>query len=228
MSLVFDLAQGWSKGLRLAFEDTAASQLMNLDETCHVKQVHGNRVLPLPHQNLQYGGLVGEADGLWARGAAFKNSKRKLLVKTADCAPLIYVDVKSETVAIVHAGWRGLAQGIHLKVFADKICDPLSTWVWLGPHLEGETFEVRADLTEKFPRHLNDLNIFKPAPTAGAHYFYPTKLIERDFAELGVELLYDVGVDTFREQNFSSYRRARNCEGLPKNPYQNHSWIAFV
>jgi len=37
-------------------------------------------------------------------------------VKVADCLPVIFFDPEKEALALLHAGWRGIIQGVHLQV----------------------------------------------------------------------------------------------------------------
>ena len=52
-------------------------------------------------------GILGEGDALI--GAA---PEGLLGIRTADCVPVLAVDVKCRAVAVVHAGWRGIVGGI--------------------------------------------------------------------------------------------------------------------
>lgn len=67
-----------------------------------IRQVHGNTVLRVAEPGQHSG---AEADGLYTTevGAA-------IAVTTADCAPVILLAERG--VAVVHAGWRGIVDGI--------------------------------------------------------------------------------------------------------------------
>jgi len=219
------LAQGWAKGLKVVFESIESGKALDPDRFLHVKQVHGKNIHEVGFADLTKSFPLAEADGLVARGDLIKKSKKALLVKTPDCLPLIYVDIKSEAVAIIHAGWRGLQQGIHRLPFENKIFDPKSTWVWVGPSLNGKTFEVGPDMYEQFPDYINRKDVFESGE-GEKKFFYPWKFLEAEFSNISLELLYNVEIDTFLSQDFASYRRAR-AEGLAKSPHSNYSWVAF-
>jgi len=223
--LEFPLAQGWTKGLVVAFEDAASSHALALSDFAHVEQVHGRDILELRHNDRPQRAPLAKADGLSASGDEFKHSGARLLVKSSDCVPLIFVDLESERVAAVHAGWRGIASGIHLRLFEDGRLSPKRTWVWIGPSLSGESFEVGEDLRLQFPRHKSRADIFTPRPN-GKFSFHVWSLLQEDFRSIGVELVYNVEVDTLSTPAFGSYRRSRT-EGLPKAPQQNYSWVGF-
>lgn len=227
--LEFPLAQGWCNGLTLAFEDTASSECLDLNQFIHAKQVHGNRIYEPSYSEILKGGALSlEADGLCFNSGQILDSKFGLLVKTADCIPLIYVHRTEPRVAVVHAGWRGLLQKIHLGVFEQWGFDPRDTWVWLGPSLNGKSFVVQEDMWSLFSQK-SDSQIFETDPNllAGQRYFYPWKLVENDFSKLGVELLYNVEVNTGDSKKFSSWRRCKSM-GLSKIPQQNYSWIKLL
>ncbi|MCX6390064.1 MAG: polyphenol oxidase family protein [Solirubrobacterales bacterium] len=69
-------------------------------ETVAVQQVHGARVVTAEAANNQV-----EADGLWMSFPGVC-----ALVQTADCLPVMIANASS--VAMLHAGWRGLSAGI--------------------------------------------------------------------------------------------------------------------
>lgn len=70
------------------------AQLMN--------QVHGTRIARVSSY-----GEAPEADALVSRTPGIR-----LMVKTADCIPLVLADEEAGVIAAVHAGWRGLTADI--------------------------------------------------------------------------------------------------------------------
>ncbi|MGI9647041.1 MAG: polyphenol oxidase family protein [Acidimicrobiia bacterium] len=70
------------------------------DQWAWMTQVHGSAVLEVSEP-----GLACEGDGLFTGTAGLPRA-----VRTADCVPVV---VHAETaVAVVHAGWRGMAAGV--------------------------------------------------------------------------------------------------------------------
>ena len=225
--LEFPLAQGWSLGLTCKFETVESSKSFAIDDHFHVDQVHGKEIYPVTASDMGRRGPLAKADGLYAQGDWFRECGQKLVVKTADCAPLLYIDALSQSVAAVHAGWRGLQKGIHRVPFERRWFDPKSTWVWLGPCLSGKTFEVGNDMWKQFPSRVqSDTQVFEPHAVSNKRYFSTWKYLEKEFASIGVPLLYNVEVDTFLDRDFASYRRARS-EGLEKAKDRNLSWVGF-
>lgn len=71
-------------------------------------------------------------------------------VMTADCLPVLLTDVEGTQVAAVHAGWRGLANGIvenALRQFDKPVI------AWLGPAIGADAFEVGQDVFDAFVAH---------------------------------------------------------------------------
>src|SRR5690625_330839 len=73
---------------------------------------------------------------------------------TADCVPVIFYNEISGVVGVIHSGWKGTVNEITLRVFQHLVeaekCDPEDFFVWLGPALSQEKFEVDVDVFEKF------------------------------------------------------------------------------
>jgi YfiH family protein len=77
-----------------------------------------------------------------------------LIIKTADCLPLLLVDEERRAVAAVHAGWRGTAAGIAgaaVRALQDRLgSKPSSLRASLGPCIEPGCYEVGADVAAAF------------------------------------------------------------------------------
>lgn len=227
-ALEFDLGQKWAKGLRIRFHTQKESSQLDFFDGERLKQIHSKKIVDWSH-SLSGSELI-EADGLIAKGDSYKKSKRKLYIKTADCAPLLYIDRESECVAALHAGWRGLAQGIHLLPF-QRGFNPKTTWVWCGPCLNGTSFEVGLDMWSQFSsKDQNEFFVSKIGQqTAGDEkkFFNSWNFIEKSLKNLNIELFYNVEVDTFSHPLYASYRRWKNS-GSPGLLQHNYSWISFI
>jgi len=219
--LKISLEQSWAKKLTIHFLNAAESDSFLADETVlQLNQVHGDRVVSWS-EALAHKKQFLEADAFVATGDAFKKSRKKLMIKTADCVPLIYVDRESKSVAAVHAGWKGLQKKIHLKIFKEFSFRPQTTWVWCGPSLNGDSFEVREDMREKFStKKQKNSQIFKEK-SPGLYSFSPWSLISQDFEDMGVELFYNFEINTLKNEEFYSYRRD------PQNAGRNYSLVYF-
>lgn len=107
----------------------------------HSRQVHGAE-LRAHGPGDEPGLLVGSGhDGHLTRAPGVL-----LTVSVADCVPVYVVDAANRAVALVHAGWRGLAAGI-----VERALDRLRSWrgdateeIWLhcGPSICGTCYEV--------------------------------------------------------------------------------------
>lgn len=78
-----------------------------------------------------------------------------LVVKTADCLPILLVDPVRRAIAAVHAGWRGTAAGIAAAAVAalrDRFGSrPADLWAGLGPSIGPGCYEVGRDVAESRP-----------------------------------------------------------------------------
>jgi YfiH family protein len=105
-----------------------------------VRQVHGTHIVelgsaPLPPET-EADGLVSEVPG------------RSVLVRTADCVPILLAGADGRRVAAVHAGWRGLVAGViphALEVMRAK--DIVAA---VGPCLCSSHFEVGEEVADSF------------------------------------------------------------------------------
>lgn len=111
----------------------------------HSRQVHAAELL-VHGPAAEPGLLVGRGhDGHLTREAGVL-----LTVSVADCIPVFMVDAAARTIALVHAGWRGVAAGIveaaaeRLRVWNSEAADHL--WVHCGPSICGRCYEVGVEV----------------------------------------------------------------------------------
>jgi len=95
-------------------------------------------------------GIIPKTDALIT-----SNKGLYLGIQTADCFPVFIYAPKFQTIAIVHAGWRGVVQNILVKTLDLLIegqgAETSDFYVAIGPGLQRECFEVRSDVYHQFP-----------------------------------------------------------------------------
>jgi hypothetical protein len=113
-----------------------------------LNQVHGVEVLDL--NQARSDGTIPTADACISSGQG-----RVCAVMTADCLPVLIARPGQQQVAAAHAGWRGLVSGVIeatldqlLKQQAAQDADPW--WVWLGPCIGPNAFEVGPEVRAQF------------------------------------------------------------------------------
>jgi YfiH family protein len=125
---------------------------------------------------------------------------------TADCLPVLLTNMQGTQVAAVHAGWRGLANGIienALELFSGEVM------AWLGPAIGPKAFEVGEDVLQAFMDFDSQAHqAFTPRDVEGKWLADMSKLATQRFNKLGVTQVFDSGLCTFQNKDdFYSYRR---------------------
>lgn len=75
---------------------------------------------------------------------------RVCAVLTADCLPVLFCSRDGREVAAAHAGWRGLVDGVLASTVSTFACEASDILAWLGPAIGPHSFEVGADVRERF------------------------------------------------------------------------------
>lgn len=162
-------------------------------------QVHGRVVVDAG----QARAAAPEADGSFS-------TRRGVIcaVLTADCLPVVLAAQDACCVAVLHAGWRGLAGGI-LEAGVLALPVPASQLVaWLGPAIGAGDYEVGDEVRNAFGPTA------RVAFTASAHGRYRADLYalaRLRLAALGVRSIYGGGFNSFRDPDLYSYRKAPVC-----------------
>ncbi|MFV8436236.1 peptidoglycan editing factor PgeF [Vibrio owensii] len=141
-----------------------------------------------------------------ADGVFTSSSQVVCSAMTADCLPVLLINTQGTQVAAVHAGWRGLANGIvenALELFSGEVM------AWLGPAIGPQAFEVGEDVLQAFVDFDSQAHqAFTPRDIEGKWLADMSKLATQRLNKLGVTQVFDSGLCTFQDKNdFYSYRR---------------------
>lgn len=124
---------------------------------------------------------------------------------TADCLPVLLTNVQGTQVAAVHAGWRGLADGIvenAVKRFDGEVI------AWLGPAIGPSAFEVGKDVLEAFVAFDSNAHDAFLAKEQGKWYANMVLLATQRLNAVGVKHVYGGQYCTYSDrERFYSYRR---------------------
>jgi YfiH family protein len=173
-------------------------------------------LLPQPPRWLRqvHGAIVVEADSLADTPEADAGVARRpgtvCGVLVADCIPVLLADRAGTTVAIAHAGWRGLAAGVVENAVGRMAVEPRNLVAYLGPGIGPTAFEVGRDVREAFVgRDARSQVAF--APHAAGKWLADLFLLARQSLQrAGVEDIHGGGLCTYSEPGrFFSYRRER-------------------
>ncbi|MBI2311185.1 MAG: peptidoglycan editing factor PgeF [Betaproteobacteria bacterium] len=166
-----------------------------------LRQVHGNAVA-----DLDAGSGTPDADAALARTRG-----TVCAVLVADCLPVLWCDERASVVAVAHAGWRGLANGV-IEAIVRKLGVPTqSLMAYLGPAIGPDSFEVGDEVRQAFLAH-DRKAAFAFLPRDNGKWLANLYLLARQrLAETGVRRVHGGGECTFSEpQRFFSYRRDKS------------------
>ena len=126
-------------------------------------------------------------------------------IMTADCLPVFICDQKGTEIALVHAGWRGLADGIvesALELFATPKDELL---VHCGPAISQQNFEIGPEVKEALG---GSDRFYQTQPNKAGHFLADlTGLLGERMAAEGV-MFTQSGHCTYADRDkFFSYRR---------------------
>ena len=116
------------------------------------EQVHGSAIVRVDVD--QAGQTIAGVDGLITRAPNLF-----LTVRTADCLPLSLYDPKRQIIGLVHAGWQGVRQRIHLKALKLFNSPPQDILVGLGPSICADCYHRHFDLAGTVKHDLISLGI---------------------------------------------------------------------
>lgn len=163
-----------------------------------LEQTHSSEVVLLPSKE-----KVLKAD------AAYTSQKGVVCsVMTADCLPLLITDTQGSCVAAIHAGWRGLADGIVETTIKKLPSKPESLLVWLGPAIGPDVYEVGEEVYDAFTKTDEDAKQAFKLKSEQHWLFDIYTMATLQLNRLGITNVYGGDFCTFSDQKqFYSYRR---------------------
>jgi len=174
-------------------------------------QVHGSHVAIVgsPERNR----LVPLTDGLITQEAG-----TALLLRFADCLPLLLYDPLHQVIALAHVGWRGCVAGVVSNALAALQsvfqCRPRDLIAGLGPAIGPCCYEVGPDLVAAIERVFGPGHGLLLDRTNGRTHFDLPAAVQRQLLTAGVEQIENSGLCTHcRTNEFFSHRAEKGHTG---------------
>jgi purine-nucleoside/S-methyl-5'-thioadenosine phosphorylase / adenosine deaminase len=133
-------------------------------------------------------------------------------VTTADCGPILFVDPNARVIGAAHAGWKGALTGILESTIAAMEtlgAERNSIVAAIGPLIRQPSYEVGSEFVERFMEaDADNVLFFLPGERDGRAMFDLPGFIRMRLENAGVLMIDDLGVDTYADERFYSYRRS--------------------
>ncbi|QKI90322.1 peptidoglycan editing factor PgeF [Thiomicrorhabdus xiamenensis] len=179
-------------------------------EPLWLNQQHTTKLVYFDEVPPEKGEVPPVADACWS-----DRQQRACVVMTADCMPILLCDRAGTWVAAIHAGWKGLLDGIVesslQQVLKQKKTPPNQVLAWIGPSISQANFEVGSEVHEAFVgKHAFAADYFQAeAGKEGKYLADLGGIVQRILQVYGVEQVTQSGLCTYAEpERFYSYRYA--------------------
>jgi len=163
-----------------------------------INQVHGAKIVRIENikENCKADGIV----------SSFQES---ICIKTADCLPILYLG--KDKYSLVHAGWKGLVNKIHISNMLNEEVKPKE--IFIGPSICKSCFEVKENFYQYFKEEKYYSKVDKKI------YFdlmqYTIDTLKNKFKDSNIINNLQEQICTYHMERFNSFRR----DGTDKRNY---------
>jgi YfiH family protein len=162
----------------------------------------------LEQTHTNYCVVVEEESNRIADAAVTRSKGLPLAIMTADCLPIVLCNQAGTEIAAIHAGWRGLVNGIIENTLAKMHSHPETLIAWIGPAICHKCYEIGSEVqkayTNKYP--FTAATFYTNGPNMHANL---PKMAELILNSLSISSIFQSEACTFELNNeLYSYRRA--------------------
>ena len=179
----------------------------------YLKQTHSTICIPSQKIALE----TSQALNIEADASFTSQTNTVACILTADCLPILVCSRHGDEIAAIHAGWKGLLDGV-VESSLSCLKTPLDQLlIWLGPGISQNSFEVEEDIMQAFCAkhpHAQTAFIASQNPNRMMGDLYTITRIR--LAALGISMQQIYGGDYCsytQSQLFYSYRRDKELSG---------------
>lgn len=135
-----------------------------------------------------------------------------LVMRYADCTPLMVYDPTKQVIGLGHAGWRGTVNGMGASMvktmYETYDCQPDDIEVVIGAAISQDNYQVGEEVVEAVNQYYGeDAELIARDPADGTAYLDLWKANQMDFERQGVTKIEVMGICTFdNTDDFFSHR----------------------
>ena len=131
-----------------------------------------------------------------------------IVVRTADCLPVLLCSALGEEIAAVHCGWRGLAADILANTVDTMNTHASDLMAWFGPAISQAAFEVQDDVRDAFVSMDESTAGCFEENERGRYQADLYGLARLKLSDAGVDQVFGGGLCTYADaETFYSFRR---------------------
>jgi len=144
---------------------------------------------------------------------------RPLVMRYADCVPLLLYDRSKRAIGLGHAGWRGTVQGMAANMVrmlrATYACRPEDIAALLGPAISARNYEVGEEVVTQAEAYFGAAaGLIWREPSTGRPHFDLWQANRLDFARCGVKNVKILDICTYENtEDFYSHRAEKGRTG---------------
>ncbi len=132
-------------------------------------------------------------------------------VTAADCGPILFADPQARVIGAAHSGWRGALGGVLEATVArmeELGAERGRIVAAIGPLIRQQSYEVGADFVAQFTaKDAGHARFFRDGEREGHAMFDLGGFIRARLETAGLVQIDDLGIDTYADERFFSYRR---------------------
>lgn len=183
------------------------------ERACSVWQVHGSDVIAVnrPAKGRRWLAL---ADAMIT-----DCPDTPLVMRFADCTPILLYDQEQGVIAMAHAGWRGTVLGVAANTVRTMVkrfgCKPQNIHAGIGPSIGPARYQVGDEVVQSVYNYFGTLDgLINCDSSGGEKYFNLWAANELDLRQVGVECVEVAGICTAENiHEFFSHRAERGRTG---------------
>tara|TARA_Y100001968_G_C19443106_1_gene763683 strand:+ start:1534 stop:2280 length:747 start_codon:yes stop_codon:yes gene_type:complete len=153
-----------------------------------------------------------------------RDTNKVLAIMTADCLPILLCDKQGLEIAAIHAGWRGLLDGVIEQTLSKMQSLNQNILAWIGPAICGNCFEVGSEVYQLFARKNLILDDIDSLQSATKRYLNLPGIAQKILNNHGVLQTFNANICTFEQSHhFYSYRRQAQTGRMTSLIWFNHT-----
>ena len=174
---------------------------LNLDNYYECKQTHSDIIHIIDNNYIN--NSIGDA-------LITNKPNKPIIIKVADCVPILVYDKENKVISLVHSGWKGTLKNITIKTIETMLSKYNSKkeniYVYIYPSIRQCHFEVEEDVYSLFKDTITNINKYTNK-LENKYYIDMQSIIKDNLIEIGITNIIDTNICTYCNHNiYHSYR----------------------